>query len=347
MSSTPDTVVLGTGFAGLTAATRLAEEGHHVRCHGDGAAGASLQNFGQLHSGAVYAPVLPEVAAACWQHRSRWSGLIDEDVRLAPGLALFGSPGEVERYAQAWSDLGIPARPLSAAELDGYGVQPSVAPAAAFALPDLSVDVAAVHSKTIAHAATRGVGFARPASCAPVLSGTEVVLWSADAGYYRPDTLVLAAGHRTVHLLDLLGIQHPLAIGNLPYGVLEGPVPRLPLTYWLDGDLLAVSPQRNELRVALPGRPGGPADDAVEHYRIAAALSARWPSLPAERVRLQWGQVAEPIGTGPDPSAVVVDLRHPPAGWGQVANLVVCLPGKWTTAWHAADQVAQTVASRS
>jgi hypothetical protein len=54
-------------------------------------------------------------------------------------------------------------------------------------------------------------------------------------------------------------------------------------------------------------------------------------------------------GTGsvqPDPSALVVDLNNSPPGWGQAANLIVCLPGKWTTAWQAADQVAQAVATR-
>ncbi|EST38914.1 hypothetical protein N566_05000 [Streptomycetaceae bacterium MP113-05] len=346
MKSAPDTVVLGTGFAGLTAAVRLAEEGHRVRCHGDRAAGASLENFGQLHSGAVYAPVLPEVAAACWQHRSRWFSLLGSDIQCTPGVALFSSDNEVERYTHAWWNLGIPAKPLSASELDEYKTKPSLDAARAFALPDISVDVAALHAKTVAHAAVHGVDFAPPESCAPVFSGAEVLLWSADAGYYRPRTLVLAAGHRTVHLLNVLGIQHPLTIENLPYGVLEGPLPQLPLTYWLDGDMLAISPQGDGVRAALPGRPSSPTDAARERYRLAVALSRRWPEVPAERLRLKWGHAAEPSGAQPDPSAVVVDLSSPPSGWGRVANLIVCLPGKWTTAWHAADQVAQAVEAR-
>uniref|UniRef100_UPI002248B982 hypothetical protein n=1 Tax=Streptomyces TaxID=1883 RepID=UPI002248B982 len=252
----------------------------------------------------------------------------------------------VERYTLAWSNLGIPAKPLSGSELGEYGTQAFLDSARAFALPDISVDVAALHSKTVAHAAAHGVGFAQPESCAPVFSGAEVLLWSADAGYHRPRTLVLAAGHRTVQLLNLLGIQHPLTIGNLPYGVLEGPLPRLPLTYWLDGDMLAVSPQGDGIKAALPGRPSSPTDVAKERYRLTVALSRRWPKIPAERLQLSWGHAAEPSGPQPDPSAVVVDLGSPPPGWGRVANLIVCLPGKWTTAWHAADQVAQAVAAR-
>jgi hypothetical protein len=138
------------------------------------------------------------------------------------------------------------------------------------------------------------------------------MLWTPGAGYYRPGTLVPAAGHCTVHLLDLLGIQHPLAVTNLPYGVLEGLSPRLPLTYWLDGDMLAVSPQTKGTHFALPGRPSGSADDAIEHHRLATALSRRWPDLPVEKLRLKWGQVAEPAGIRPDPSALVLDLSNPP-----------------------------------
>ena len=347
MHTAPETVVLGTGFAGLTAAVRLAEDGYRVRCHGDRAMGASQRNFGQLHSGAVYAPVLPEVAAACWQHRTRWFGLLGSDIPRTYGLALFSAYDEVERYTQAWSNLGIPVRPLSAGKLDCFGVGPCPAPEAAFALPDVSVDVSALHARTATHAADLGVALAPPESCTVVRSGDDVILWGPSLGYYRPSTLVLATGHRTAHLLDLLGLQHPLSISRLPYGVLDRSDLRHPLTYWLDGDLLALSPQPDGLHVALPGRPTEPVDEAKEHYRLAASLSQRWPALPVEKLRLAWGQVAEPTGSRPDPSALVVDLSSPPPGWGRAANLIVCLPGKWTTAWHSADQVAQAVGARA
>ncbi|MHA6761979.1 hypothetical protein [Streptacidiphilus sp. PAMC 29251] len=78
----------------------------------------------------------------------------------------------------------------------------------------------------------------------------------------------------------------------------------------------------------------------MERYRLASALSRRWAGMPSEKLGLAWGQVAEPVGDRPDPLAVVADLSDPPPGWGHLTNLVVCLPGKWTTAWQAADQVA-------
>ena len=345
MNSTPetavlDTVILGSGFAGLTAAIRLAEEGHQVACLGDGAPGASRQNFGQLHSGAVYAPVLPEVAAACWEHRARWFELLGADIQRVPGRALFTDGAEADRYTQAWSDLAIPVRRLPAAELDAHGARPAVTPKAAFALPDVSVDVHVLHARTMSRAEALGVAFGPSEPCTLTRSGTQAVLWSPSVGYRRPQTIVLAAGHRTVHLLDLLGVQHPLALQRLPFGVLEHHQHNLPLTYWLDGDLLAVSPQPGSLHIALPGRPVEPVDEDMERYRLASALSRRWTGLPAQKLGLAWGQVAEPTGSQPDPGAVVVDLADPPPGWGHLDNLIVCLPGKWTTAWQAADQAA-------
>lgn len=54
---------------------------------------------------------------------------------------------------------------------------------------------------------------------------------------------------------------------------------------------------------------------------------------------LIWGTVCEPTSVQPDPSSLVVDLRRPPEGWTPTRNLLVALPGKWTTAWRCADQV--------
>ncbi|GGJ92261.1 hypothetical protein GCM10010123_22590 [Pilimelia anulata] len=66
--------------------------------------------------------------------------------------------------------------------------------------------------------------------------------------------------------------------------------------------------------------------------------------MRAESLSLRWGTVCEPGKIGADPSAVVMDLRGPLAGWSPAANLIVALPGKWTTAWHCADQVIDAIA---
>ncbi|TGN81307.1 FAD-binding oxidoreductase [Streptomyces bauhiniae] len=338
-----ETLVLGTGFGGLTVATRLAQQGHRVRCLGNGTPGASLRNFGQLHSGAVYAPVLPDLAAACRDHRSRWLPLLGPDVARTPCVGLFDDPAAVAAYTHAWDCLRIPAQPLAPADLPALGLSQTDASAAAFLLPDMAVDVTALHAKTRRHAKEEGVLLAPEESYTLVRSGNSAVLANTANCFRLAESVVLSAGHHTPRLLDLLGIEHPLSVSHLPYAVLEGSRPGFPLTYRLDGDLLAVSPQDDGLHVALPGRSEGPRSEAAEQYRLAAALSHRWPHLPAERLAMRWGLVAEITGDRPDPAVTVVDLRDPPPGWGDADNLVVCLPGKWTTAWHAADRVAEVL----
>lgn len=342
----PEIVVLGTGFAGLTVATRLAEEGHRVDCCGDGRRGASLANFGQLHSGAVYAPVLPELAAACWHHRSRWAHLLETDVPRAPGVAFFSRSEAVDLYTQAWAEIGIPVRALSPNDPASRCAGSARTAAAAFKLPDITVNMTALHSTSRHYAERQGVLFRSRQRCTLQQTGNEVSLRAEDTEIRPTRALVMAVGHHTVRMLDTLGIQHPLAVSHLPYGVLDCAPPEPTLIYWLDGDMLAVSPQASGLHVALPGRRTSVADQPRERNRLAAALSARWPSLPVEKLEIRWGRTAERLTSGPDPSALVVDLSDPPPGWGRAENVVVCLPGKWTTAWHAADQVVQAVATR-
>ncbi|MFD4786242.1 NAD(P)/FAD-dependent oxidoreductase [Streptomyces sp. NPDC058459] len=341
-----DVLVLGAGFGGLTAAVRLAEEGHHVTCLSDELPGASWHNFGQLHSGAVYAPVLPEVAAACWKHRSRWSTLLQNSVATRTGIGLFQDAANAPRYVDMWKRLGIPVRPLTAGQVRDHGLLVTEPPAAGFLLPDLVVDVAALHTALHRKARKEGAVIEHIASARLVRRGSQAAVRTSSSELREADTVVLAAGHRTAQLLDLLGIEHPLAVSRLPYGVLPDCRRHIPLTYHLDGDLLAVSPQNHGLHVALPGRPDDRASDAAQHYRLAAALSRHWPQLPVEKLELRWGKVAEVQGQTPDPSVAVADLGGPATGWGRVGNLVVCLPGKWTTAWHGADLIAQAVARR-
>ncbi len=67
-------------------------------------------------------------------------------------------------------------------------------------------------------------------------------------------------------------------------------------------------------------------------------------SYPIDRdLSLHWGTVCEPANAHADPTSLVVDLRDPPTGWSRAANLVLALPGKWTTAWHCAERVVDTL----
>jgi glycine/D-amino acid oxidase-like deaminating enzyme len=330
--------IIGAGLGGLTVAVRLAEQGYRVTCYDDGRPGASLANFGQLHSGAVYAPVLPEVAAACWEYRSRWFGLLDDVDDSLHGIGLFGTEEHADRYLEAWRQLRIPVLPLTVRQATAIlgAVQPTIA--AAFALPDITVDTIALRARLAAQAAMLGVRIQSPAMCAIRLDDAYAVV-EIGGRPMSSDLIVMCAGARTPAALDHARIEHQLALSHLPYGYLPGDY-RLPLTYWLDEDLLALSPAARGVNVALPGRSLLSEGSNAERKHLASSVARHWPALASDEVDLRRGTVAELRGADPDPTAQVIDLRVEHAGWSRVDNLAVCLPGKWTTAWKAADRVA-------
>jgi glycine/D-amino acid oxidase-like deaminating enzyme len=338
-----DVTIIGTGLGGLAVAIRLAEEGYRVTCYGDDRPGASMSNFGQLHSGAVYAPVLPEVAAACWEYRSRWFGLLDVD-DACHGIGLFGTEERADRYLDTWRQLRIPALPLTPRQVANVlgDIQPSVA--AAFALPDLTVDTAALRARLVAQALVLGVHIQMPAECRVDLDAAHVIV-EVDGSVAAPDLIVMCAGDRTPSLLDNAGLEHQLSVSYLPYGFVPGQH-ELPLTYWLDDDLLALSPASGGVNVALPGRSPLAEGGNAERAHLANSAGRHWPALATEDLVLRRGVVAELRGSGPDPTAQVIDLKTINAGWGRADNLIICVPGKWTTAWKAADQVLAALHAR-
>lgn len=328
-----DVLVIGAGLCGLTIAVTAARQGLRVRCLDDGRPGASRANFGQLHSGAVYAPVLPALSAACWEQRDRWHDLA-RPARCgeATGMALFHSADGVQRYLDGWQQIGI-----DASEVDPRGAGRFPPPAAAFRIPDYSVDLSVLN--------TRLADLARTSGVPDVQRFTAVLRRDPDSGLAsiaspapQSRMVVLAAGASTPTLLSNAGIQHTLhnrriAGGRQPGLAVDG------VTYWLDGDLLAISPDRGGIRVGLPSVQGEYGTTAEEHARLREALDRHRLKQARQDLSLIWGTVCEPISLQTDPSSLVVDLRQPPEGWTPTGNLLVALPGKWTTAWHCADQV--------
>ncbi len=151
-----DIVVVGTGLCGLAIATTAAQRGHRVRCVGDGRPGSSLANFGQLHSGAVYAPVLPQLARACWQYRDQWRDLARPAMVAEPyGHALFATVDRVDEYREAWQSIGIDVEEIDPSA--SAVATAALAPAAAFRIPDFSVDLRILHARTTELALASGV----------------------------------------------------------------------------------------------------------------------------------------------------------------------------------------------
>lgn len=329
-----DILVVGTGLCGLAIATAAARRGHRVRCVGNGRPGSSLANFGQLHSGAVYAPVLPQVARACRQYRDRWRDLARPATVGEPyGHALFATADRVDEYREAWQSIGIDVEEI---DPTASAVATPALPAAAFRIPDFSVDLRILHARTTELALASGVHLVddtvtlhRDADDAVVAVSTSDLL---------SDVVVLAAGADTPALLTQAGVEHTLGTRRIAWGRYAGPRPDC-LTYSLDGDLLAISPDSDGARIGLPGVNGQYGTTDVEHRRLSAALEQRRLAPQGHDLRLHWGTVCEPAHDKADPSGLVVDLRDPPAGWRRTANLIVAVPGKWTTAWHCADEV--------
>lgn len=328
--------VIGAGIAGLTTAITLAEAGCVVTCYDEGGPAASRANFGQWHSGAVYAPVLPDVARACWEHRSRWARYLPATGAARPALGLFASEDRAQDYVRAWERLGIPAEPVNPAGVLSLD-RGEPRPVASYVLPDRAVDCIALIRALTSHAMAAGIRIAH----------AKVRLFCSDSGTTQvivegqrtaSDLVVICAGAATPDVLTQAGIAHPLGIAYLPYGRIATQQ-QLGLTYWLDDDLLALSPTTDGVNVALPGRSTHSGQEAEDRNRLVESVGRHWPGLPVEHLVMHRGVVAEPVGGQPDPTPQVVDLRRPPSGWGSATNVVVCLPGKWTTAWKAADSV--------
>jgi len=337
--------VIGAGLAGLAVALHLAGTGRGVTCYGDSKAGASLSNFGQLHSGAVYAPVLPEIATDCWEHRTRWFPYLDSPGRFPGGLGLFAEQEQADRYVRAWRDLNIPVVGIDPRDTGSAIGTPNPHPAAAFRLPDVTADTALLHQRLAAHAASVGVRLVAPAECQLTRDDTVVIAF-AGGERLASRLIVLCAGTGTVPALDQAGLRHPLALSYLPYGFVPSRIDA-PLAYWLDDDMLAISPAPGGVSAALPGRSPDKTGTEPERSRLAESVSRHWPSLAWERLTSRRGIAAEPRGDQADPSAQVIDLRVSGPTWDEADNLIVCLPGKWTTAWKAADQVLAAVEGRA
>ncbi len=116
-------VIVGGGFAGLSAAARLAEAGLPVTVIESSKLGyaASTQNQGWLHSGAWFARTHPQLAGLCYNSLLQTLEFCPECIEPGVGGMIYGSlkdPSSQEDWTRAWDTAGIPYQQLLSGELN-------------------------------------------------------------------------------------------------------------------------------------------------------------------------------------------------------------------------------------
>lgn len=166
MSHKYQVIIIGAGATGSGLARDLALRG--VDCllieRGDVNAGASGRNHGLLHSGARYAVVDPRAAAECAREGAIIKRVLPQCVDDCGGLFV-AVPGDDPDYIATFPEhcaaAGIACREVDVAE--ARALEPALAPdiAAAFAVPDASVDPFMLSLENVADAERHGGGFLR------------------------------------------------------------------------------------------------------------------------------------------------------------------------------------------
>ncbi len=122
-SSSERIIIVGGGFAGLSAAVRLVQSGFPVTLIEASKLGfaASSRNQGWLHSGAAFAQVDPHLAKLCYESLKQTIEFCPDCIEPETGPMVYCSLSEetkLEDWTSAWEAAGIPFQELPEGELN-------------------------------------------------------------------------------------------------------------------------------------------------------------------------------------------------------------------------------------
>jgi glycine/D-amino acid oxidase-like deaminating enzyme len=123
-SSSERIVIVGGGFAGLSAAVRLAQAGLPVTVLEASKLGfaASTRNQGWLHSGAWFARTHPELARMCHESLQQTIDFCPDCIEQGFGSMIYlGRDDDTDQdvWTKAWDQVGIPYEPIQADQTGG------------------------------------------------------------------------------------------------------------------------------------------------------------------------------------------------------------------------------------
>lgn len=373
MSHKYQVIIIGAGATGSGLARDLALRG--VDCllieRGDVNAGASGRNHGLLHSGARYAVVDPRAAAECAREGAIIKRILPQCVDDCGGLfvAVPGDdPDYITKFPKHCAAAGITCREVDADE--ARALEPALAPdiAAAFAVPDASVDPFMLSLENVADAERHGGGFLRRHEVTGferdgrrLTAALVTDLETGERKTLRADEFVIAAGGWSGRIAALAGCHVDMLLSKGTLLVTQTRLTRRVINRLRgpgDGDILVPGGSVSILgTTSVPV--ADPDDNTPTIAEVDANLAEALPLLPVLATtpfRRAYAGIRPLVRTGDGTPGADQEGRnvsrdfalvtHQAAGQGGVDNLLTLAGGKLTTYRLMAERAADALCER-
>lgn len=357
-----DCAIVGGGVVGLMTALRLGSSGWRVAVFERDrlGAGATSSNHGIVHSGALFAPLHPEIVRDCYAAQAGYESSFPAAVVDTQPAWYVAKPERLASLEKLWAKLGIPHAEVDAAELAELLVVAGTAGVRAARVRELIISTHLLLSDLAARCAAAGVELltAAPAGRVITENGSVAGVALGATGFAAARHVVLCSGIGTSAILQGSGsglwarLRSRLdMMVSLPNLALRRPI--LGLEYGWP----TIAPAHGG--VALASRYGG-AQPPVAGF-------ARWP-VPVKEATALLDELSRLLRPGlldfGDAHAWVCSKTEYAAGaadrWGVEPNYAVIdhgatenirglwtvLPGKMTLALHASQGVAARLTHR-